>query len=93
MIIVVLFGLATLFGLISLVGLLQDYSSAEERIGYLLWGAGLLGVGVAWPVYTGYQVRGEEEMTFMLFLGDWLRGALHMQSQAMEWLKESTGFA
>ena len=92
MIIVALFGFATLIGLIFLVAMLDEHSSAGERMGYLFWGLAFLGVGVAWPVNTGYQVRGEEEMTFMLFLGDWLRGALHLQSQAMEWLKESTGF-
>lgn len=87
MLIAFVFGFALVAGAATIWEGLNYFS-----IDKIFFGLALMVLSFGVPVYVGYGVRGEEETTIMLLLGDWLRGALHLQSQAMAWLKESTGF-
>ena len=93
MILVIVFGLILLWGLLNAVGGVILGPTVDDKLTNLSWGALAIGVAGVWPTFVGYDVRGDEELTAMLAVGDWVRGCLHLQSEAYAWLKDATGFA
>lgn len=93
MILAIVSGLVVLWGLLSAVGGVFVGPTVDDKFSNFIRGSFAIAFAGVWPAFVGYDVRGEEELTVMLVVGDWLRGCLHLQSESFAWLKDATGFA
>ena len=93
MILAVIFAILILLGVLCIVAAVQEQGFTDgENFMSFMWGLGFLGVGLVWPVFVGGDVRTASDDAPLIFLGDWIRGCMHLQASAWEWLKEATGF-
>lgn len=93
MLFIVIFALLILWGILCLIGgVLADLATVDDIIQALFWGAVFIAVGLIWPITVGMELRTGDPDAPLIFLGDWIRGCMHLQAQAWEWLKEATGF-